>query len=218
MQFEKSETISKLAEALSKAQSEMDSAKKDSINPHFKSKYADLASVIDAIRPIYKYGLSYVQTLKGKTLLTVLMHTSGEWISSELELIIQKNDMQGLGSALTYARRYSLSSMMGIAQDDDDGEGSFTRPVLKKLEKPSFKIGQSEIETIQSLSNKALWNMANVSVYIQDTFKKKSVDMNEEEYMMLCNHLMKQIKLEKEVGDRKEGEGDNSLKKGSHLM
>lgn len=121
-----SETIGKLAEALSKAQGQMDNAKKDSINPHFKAKFADLASVIDAIKePLSKNGLSYVQYFEEDNfVVTKLMHASGEWICGKLKLIINKQDMQGLGSAITYARRFSLTSMMGIFQDDDDGNSA----------------------------------------------------------------------------------------------
>lgn len=142
-----SATIGKLAEALAKAQAAMDSAKKDSINPHFKSKYADLAAVIDAVRqPLGFNGLSYVQYVDKSDgtlcLITKLMHISGEWISGSLPLLMSKNDMQGFGASLTYARRYSLSAMVGIAQDDDDGNTATakldTRPPVAAV-KPDWK-------------------------------------------------------------------------------
>ena len=122
----KSESIAQLADALSKAQAEMETAKKDSANPFFKSKYADLASVWDACRgPLGKYGLSVCQmpetTDAGIVVNTILMHSSGEWISSELRMRPVKDDPQGLGSAITYARRYALAAAVGIAPEDDDG-------------------------------------------------------------------------------------------------
>jgi hypothetical protein len=128
--------IGKLAEALAKAQGEMENAVKDSTNLHFKSKYADIASVINAIKsPLSKNGLAFVQFVQrtegGMELVTQLMHTSGESISSSMPLMFSKQDMQGLGSALTYARRYSLSALVGIAQEDDDGNEavkSYTPP------------------------------------------------------------------------------------------
>lgn len=125
----KSDTIGKLAEAMAKAQKEMQHATKDSNNPHFKSKYADLASVIDAVRePLSNHGLSFVQYGEDQDgamfLVTRLMHTSGEFIEGRIKLLTDKPNMQGLGSALTYARRYGLAAMMGIHQEDDDGNAS----------------------------------------------------------------------------------------------
>ena len=127
----KSETIGKLAEALCKAQASMGSAKKDADNLFFKSKYADLASVVEAIKkPLADNGLSYVQTTdideSGSVVVeTVLMHSSGEWLSGRLRMPVAKaNDAQALGSALTYCRRYGLQAMAGIPADDDDGNAA----------------------------------------------------------------------------------------------
>lgn len=122
-----SESIGKLAEALSKAQAEMSGAKKDASNPFFKSKYADLEAVWEACRkPLTDNGLAVVQTLqqsdKCVVIKTTLMHSSGEWIDSELSLMPAKADAQGIGSAISYGRRYSLAAMVGIYQTDDDGE------------------------------------------------------------------------------------------------
>jgi hypothetical protein len=133
MNSTRSESLGKLASALAQAQAQMEFAKKDSTNPHFKSKYADLASVIDAVRkPLASNGLSYVQYAESQGndqyLVTQLMHSSGEWLSSRLKLILSKQDMQALGASLTYARRFGLSAMVGIAQDDDDGETAVGRP------------------------------------------------------------------------------------------
>lgn len=134
----KSETIGKLAEALSKAQQEMASAKKNAENPFLKNKYADLAAVTDAIKdPLAKNGLSYVQYSESDEhdknyIVTTLMHSSGEWISGRMKLFIQKQDMQGFGGAITYARRYALSAMVGLPQEDDDGETALGREVKKK--------------------------------------------------------------------------------------
>lgn len=124
-----SQDIGELAKALSKAQGEMTFAVRDSLNPHFRSKYADLASVIDAIRkPLSDNGLSFVQStymadgMPGVK--TLLLHTSGQWISSSCVIKPSKMDPQGMGSALTYARRYALSAIVGIAQDDDDANAA----------------------------------------------------------------------------------------------
>jgi len=123
-----SATISKLATALAIAQGEMEGAKKDATNPFFNSVYATLDSVVTALRlPLSKNGLSYVQlpyNAAGRVgVRTMLMHNSGEWISSTFELMPVKNDPQSLGSTLTYCRRYTLMAIVGIAPEDDDGNG-----------------------------------------------------------------------------------------------
>lgn len=140
----KSETINDLAQALSKAQSEMESAKKDAANPHFRSSYATLASVWDAIRgPLSKHGLSVVQTIEQSEhsahLTTTLLHASGQWLSSTMPLLISKQDMQGLGSAITYARRYSLAAICGIAQDDDDANSATGKPTAPIQAQPRIQ-------------------------------------------------------------------------------
>lgn len=125
-----SETINELASALSKAQGEMQAAIKDKVNPFFKSSYADLGSVWDAARPVLsKYGLCVMQTTEitpdGSkiVMVTTLAHTSGQWVKSYLPLNPAKNDSQGVGAAITYLRRYSLSAIVGVVCDeDDDGE------------------------------------------------------------------------------------------------
>lgn len=126
----KSEAINELAAALAKAQGQMEGAKKDSENPYFKSKYADLASVVEAIRgPFAENGLSYVQLpypAEGDWVQveTVLLHSSGQWVSSVVDVPVAKGDAQGYGSALTYARRYGLSAICGVAPEDDDGNAA----------------------------------------------------------------------------------------------
>jgi hypothetical protein len=133
----KSESIAGLAAALAKAQGAMKGALKDSANPFFKSKYADLASVVDAIRAAFSAnGLSYIQTVEPSDkdevrVETTLLHSSGEWIScGVLALPVSKVDAQGYGSALTYCRRYSLSAAAGVSTelDDDGNAASLAKP------------------------------------------------------------------------------------------
>jgi hypothetical protein len=141
--MQKSESIKELATALSKAQGEMESAKKDTNNPFFKSKYADLASVVAASKePLTKNGLSIAQVVDindvGEMILTtILLHSSGEFISGNYPIrpvippIKKETDVfmaqdstptpQSIGSALMYARRYAYSSIIGLSSDDDDG-------------------------------------------------------------------------------------------------
>jgi hypothetical protein len=132
-----SESIKEIATALHAAQAEMGAAKKDSTNPHFKSSYADLSSVIDAIRkPLADNGLSFIQSpvydyvnlLVGVE--TRIIHVSGEYISSSLMLPIgAKQTAQAAGSALTYAKRYSISSLCGLStESDDDGNSASEAP------------------------------------------------------------------------------------------
>ena len=117
--------------ALVKAQAEMGNAHKDKNNPHFKSKYADLASVRSAVLPsLNKNGIvllqPFVQNDLGHSVKTQLIHAeSGDMIECDVPLILGKNDMQGLGAAITYARRYGILLMSGIAPaDDSDGNNT----------------------------------------------------------------------------------------------
>jgi hypothetical protein len=125
-----SENINELAAALAKAQGQMKAAAYNKINPHFRNRYADMAAVIDAIRgPLSSNGLSYTQTTQTRDghfyLLTTLLHSSGQWTAGTYPLPTVARP-QELGAALTYARRYSLSSIVGIAPDDidDDAESA----------------------------------------------------------------------------------------------
>jgi ERF superfamily len=137
-----SESIANLAKALSIVQGKLTYAKKDSANPFFKSKYADLESVWDACRDLLSAnGLSVIQ-LPGKTyfetlekhgeimvytymsLTTIIAHSSGEWISQEMSVPMSKIDAQGAGSCISYMRRYALASVVGVVQADDDGNAA----------------------------------------------------------------------------------------------
>ena len=124
-----SESINELATALAKAQGAMGSARRDSANPFFKSKYADLGAVIEVLKdPFAKNGLSYTQfpIRDGDSagVVTRLMHSSGQWMESEYTLPLAKFDAQSAGSAFTYARRYALQSIAGIPAADDDGNAA----------------------------------------------------------------------------------------------
>ncbi len=126
-----STTIGAIAAALAKAQAAFKPAVKDASNPFFKSKYCDLAGALDAVRDaLSANGLALVQsTDAGDKLVlhTTLLHSSGEWISGTYPITAVKTDPQGIGSAVTYARRYSLMALLGIAAEDDDGEAAHGR-------------------------------------------------------------------------------------------
>ena len=124
-----SEAINEIATALAKAQAAIEGAIKDKKNPHLQSTDADLSSVWDACRkPLADNGLSVAQgseVIDGRVAVTtMLMHTSGQWLQNVLSLRPTKDDPQGIGSCITYARRYSLSSMVGVAPADDDAEAA----------------------------------------------------------------------------------------------
>ena len=135
-----SESIAKLATALSIVQGKLTHAKKDSANPFFKSKYADLESVWDACRELLannglavaQFPGTYCELDHSMSLTTLLTHSSGEWISQEMSVPVTKPDAQGAGSCLTYMRRYALAAVVGVVQADDDGNAA-------SLPKPSFK-------------------------------------------------------------------------------
>jgi hypothetical protein len=154
----KSENISELAKALSKAQAEMSGAKKSSNNPFFKSKYADLKEVIECVKePFADNGLSFVQFPISNDgfagVETVIMHSSGEWISNEYMLKVSKNDPQGMGSAITYARRYALQAACGVPSEDDDAESAMGRSVkVKKAPEPKPEPKQTKTEAIELLA------------------------------------------------------------------
>lgn len=137
----KSETIGQLAKALSIVQGQLTPAKKDSANPFFKSKYADLNSVWDACRDLLaKNNLAVAQlTQKGENgviVETVLMHESGEWLSGEMFLPLTKQDAQAVGSAISYGRRYALASLIGVVADDDDGNHASQKQTTQPVQRP----------------------------------------------------------------------------------
>ncbi len=149
-----SENINEIVAALLKVQSQPMVAIKDSTNPFHKSKYADLNAVWDASRPILNaHGLCVMQigSFEGTqpVLVTMLTHTSGQWIKSVLPLNPAKNDPQGIGAAITYMRRYGLSALVGLTcDDDDDGETASGRgkAVDKKPAKAEIKSNESKID------------------------------------------------------------------------
>lgn len=155
--------MKEIATALLKAQSEMSNPKKGSANPYFKSKYADLNAVREAVIPVLNAnGISVLQpmtTVDGKNYIkTVLLHESGETIESLTEIIYAKtNDAQAQGSGITYARRYGLQSLVCVGADDDDGNAASRPP--KKEEQKDIKQALSDIK--KALNQKELidiWN------------------------------------------------------------
>ena len=143
--------LNDLAAALCKAQAEIEGASKDSTNPHYNSKYADLASIWDACRkPLTDNGLSVVQLpsynhdTQCVFVKCVLLHTSGQHMTSKLSAPVQKQNAQGVGSVITYLRRYTLAAMVGVAPDEDDAEASVdhSKPAERR---PSYVNTKGEV-------------------------------------------------------------------------
>lgn len=126
----KSESIKAIAAALCNFQNEVGKIKKGETNPFFKSKYASLADILDVIqKPLSNNELAFVQFPEGEhQLTTMLLHTSGEWISATYSMTPAKNDPQGLGSVITYQRRYALGAVLGLNIDDDDDGNAASTP------------------------------------------------------------------------------------------
>lgn len=153
---EQSASVSKLFAALVAAQAEMRNPPKDSTNPHFKSKFADLATVLDTVKPtLAKHRLGVVQLPTevegvGPALSTMLIHESGEFVRSTIGLRPGKQDPQGIGAALTYARRYGLQAVLGITADDDDDGNHASRPAPQR----------QQAQTQPPAARKPLWDDA----------------------------------------------------------
>jgi hypothetical protein len=141
--MQQSESIANLAKALSTVQGKLTHAKKDSANPFFKSKYADLESVWDACRDLLannglavaQFPGTYSELDKSMSLITILTHSSGEWISQEMSVPMSKVDAQGAGSCISYMRRYALAAVVGVVQADDDGNAASNKPVNQPVVK-----------------------------------------------------------------------------------
>jgi hypothetical protein len=142
--------------ALAKAQGVIENATKGSLNPHFKSRYADLAAVREAIRdPLAANGLSVIQLLRtvqgGVECETVLLHASGQRISETFFMPAMKTDAHGIGSAASYCRRYSLMAMMGIAGEDDDGNAAVERPKGNGAHDINAPVTQDQVDQLQNM-------------------------------------------------------------------
>ncbi len=136
--FETSQSTEKIDIALAKAQSKISSAVRDSVNPHYKSKYADLASIWNACRSaLTENGISVTQwpihSEDGRLHLVTRLAHAGEWMRGTFSIPAAKQDAQSFGSAITYIKRFSLAAAVGIAPDDDDGEAAMGREKASQL-------------------------------------------------------------------------------------
>lgn len=191
-----SESVKELNTALAKAQGELFAAKKDSINPHFKSKYADLASVWEACREaLSSNGLSVTQMPAEfqnniMTLVTRLSHSSGEWLEQTMTCPVGKPDPQGIGSCLTYMRRYALAAVVGVYQDDDDANSASYAP----KERPAT-LTDDELNKIKVL---AVATHSDVAKIAQFYGKKELHEIERLHFNKIVEQLEKKLKKEGE--------------------
>jgi len=191
-----SESVKELNTALAKAQGELFAAKKDSINPHFKSKYADLASVWEACREaLSSNGLSVTQMPAEfqnniMTLVTRISHSSGEWLEQTMTCPVGKPDPQGIGSCLTYMRRYALAAVVGVYQDDDDANSASYAP----KERPAT-LTDDELSKIKLL---AVATHSDVAKIAQFYGKKELHEIERLHFNKIVEQLEKKMKKEGE--------------------
>jgi hypothetical protein len=222
----RSESVKELITALTAFQGKMTAVKKDSINPFYKSKYASLDTIWETIRkPLTDNGLSIAQTMnliEDKSVLeTTLYHTSGEWISGVQLVNPVKDDPQALGSAISYARRYSLSALLGIVADEDDDAETATP---KAKEKPISTGGEtskkSETPDITPAQTKKIYATAKekqlspeeAKAYIKKTFNKNSTkELTKDEASTMIEFLNEikpdeghLVRATKEIGAKEE--------------
>lgn len=211
--MKRSEQINELAAALSKAQNKMAGAKKGKRNPFFNSDYADLEAVWNAARgPLTENGLAIMQVpgfneRQEFILETILMHSSGQWVSGEYPVKPIKSDPQGFGSAITYARRYSVGPMSGVvtADEDDDGENAMDRkkevvPEKKKTVAkppasaalpntqllPEDALRKRSVEFWKMVHYKAFWSNEEVRSKMLELFNKEKTELlTSEEFAVL---------------------------------
>jgi hypothetical protein len=211
-----SEQINELAKALSQAQAEIEGATKDSDNPFFRSKYADLASVWDACRtPLTKHGLAIVQSpevaVSGQpeiytwtaksgeeragiraitevAVVTKLTHESGQWMEGRVSVLIPDASPQPVGSAITYLRRYSLQSIAGVAPEDDDAEGATTQKntVMSVAAPTASKKGPLKVVRVDKKETKRK-NFFRWEVGLSDG--RKAAFVNNDQMAALCESL-----------------------------
>lgn len=179
-----SDDVKDLFGALSKFQGEISGVKKDSTNPHFGSAYASLESVCDAINPLLsKHGLCLTQLPNGENVYSILGHVSGQFIGCATPIRAQKQDAQGLGSAITYARRYAAMALLGIAPEDDDG-------VAAAKGTPATQVAPKDIRPDARLDERRTKMLAHIKGYMAKIKPQGIVDA------IMGEHLGDSILLE----------------------
>jgi hypothetical protein len=199
----KSESITKLASALIGFQTDVSAIKKDSSNPFFKSKYASLSQVLDGIKkPLIDNKLAVVQFPRGEhELVTIILHESGEYLEESYKMTPSKNDPQGLGSAITYQRRYALCSCLGLNIEEDDDGNAASQPVANGAPKKSVGglLNGKQIEIIECA--KSIWKVnaqEELTKYLLTKFNVKSVAELSTDKLDMALNLMLDKRIEAE--------------------
>lgn len=215
----KSESIAELAKALAVAQGEIQNAKKDSENPFFKSRYADLAAVRESIQgPFAKNGLAVVQlpstmfTQDGSivSVETILMHASGEWVSGEQSVLLPQADPQKIGSATTYLRRYGLSAIAGVASEMDDDGNAASQPAQKPATQEHMKkvINSTELAALKQAAvdackvlneagDKPTWSAKRLNEFSLSEFNAEVDQLNLDQMRELVKRLSNRLDVVK---------------------
>jgi hypothetical protein len=175
-----SDSIAKIAPALLEAQRHIGVAVKDAKNPHFKSTYADLTSVVSAIKgPLNAADISFLQSVgndaAGVTVTTRLLHASGEWIDATIYLPVPQQTAQAYGSAITYGKRYGLQSLLGVPSDDDDGQAASVKadPVIDRIKAAGMSGADVNKEAFDGLSDEAQRYIADYATAVTDLHNGK---------------------------------------------
>ena len=198
---EQSEQIDKIVPALIKAIGAMESARKESSNPAFKSKYADLTSVMDAAKPaLGDNGIAILQPVtadgEGVLVATILIHTSGQWIGSRLALMPKDGSPQATGSAITYGRRYGLAGILGITAEDDDGNAASQPGQARIVSRPKGAMkpppsGKDGVITGQLPQTEAEWENEDPALIDYLNRAELSPDSAKDVYAELNNAIAK---------------------------
>lgn len=204
-----SESIAKIMPALIKAQSDFAPAVKAKVNPHFKSKYVPLDAVIDAIaEPLRNNGIAIVQqtdVVDAQTILvTRLIHESGEWLAGRYPVHPIKADPQGEGSALTYARRYALMAIAGIAPEDDDGNAAVKATQREQGRRDTSNEGRPTSGAWEAMDADQQAGLTKLALQVADTMEADGADaahalierqkLDAEEKIALWTQLPSQIR------------------------
>lgn len=222
-----SESKSNLFKALSAFQGEIKNARKTKSNPFFKSNYADLAEVLDTIRPtLAKHGLSIIQAtdiINGMLFIkTILAHSSGEFIEGNYPVLYKDQNPQTIGSGVSYARRYSLMGIVGIASEDDDDDGTMASPSQQHnyatkgnvpthkpfvSKGPPSRITEPQVKRFWAIAHKANWSEDDVRQYLSALGLKSPTELTYIQYDNMCQKMEKfprTEQFEKEVEQLKQ--------------
>lgn len=205
----KSEQTNELSAAMAKAQAEMKIAEKNGLNPHFKNHFSTIADIWKASVPaLSKNGLSVVQSTEATDdgrcfLVTLLLHTSGQWISGRYPIISMKQDPQSLKSAITYAKRATWDAMVGLASEEDDDDGNAASESEQKRAAPASKspnpqqgsgdpkgISDAQIKRLYAICKAKGWTESQLKSYMQHAMGFDSTRMlDRKQYDDLCHTI-----------------------------